>query len=117
MTAFINFEVEEDVDYTYQFTWEDPSTNLPIDITNFTASLQAKENFTDTLALIDLSTTAGTIVLGGATGNINITIAATVTKNVTWSQLFYDLYLIDPVGIKFKVSKGFITLIDGVTKP
>lgn len=115
MTQGVNIEIEEDTDYSCQFTWLNPSTNLPISLVGYTAFMKARVNHEDTTAVLDLSSAGGTIVLGGTAGTVTVNIASTLTKNVLWTRAFYDLYVVSGAGVKYKIAKGFVVIMDGVT--
>lgn len=68
--------------HLYQYATFSESTVLkdidgtPIDLTGFSAFMQIRRDRDDSLALYDLSTTDGTIVLGGTAGTIAFAIPA-----------------------------------------
>jgi hypothetical protein len=111
----LNIELEEKTDEVVRIVYRDETTNLPVDITGYSAELQLRYNFGDQVNLIDqLTTAAGTIVLGGQTGAIDLIFKPTDTDQssaqLAWSRAAYDLVLIDPAGKRKKLVKGFITI-------
>lgn len=77
--------------------WQD--TQLPIDLTGWGAKLGGKRNPNQTALDIDLSTTGGTITLGGVTGIV--TIIAPIATTRTWP--------IGDVSIQFEFTEGAVT--------
>lgn len=110
-TPLINIEVEENTDYNLQITYVDPSTNLPIDITNYTAEIVVERNIGDIGEIALFSTDNGDIVLTGAGGLLTITIPAVTTLGMGQSIGFYNLFITSSLGLgaRTKICKGFFT--------
>lgn len=77
--------------------WKD--TQLPVNLTGWGAKLGGKRNINQSALDIDLSTTGGTITLGGATGIV--TISAPVATTRTWP--------IGDVLMQFEFTEGAVT--------
>lgn len=109
-----NIEIEETMDYTLSLTYRDETTNLPVDLTGYSAELELRPNFGSPSSLLTLSTDNGRIVLGGDSGAIDATFLPIDTDQsqlyTAWSRAAYDLVLTDPTGKKKKILKGFITI-------
>lgn len=113
-----HFEISEGTDFTQSFLYGDPCSGLPNDLTNFTADFKAKQNnngtydgFNNPNVVLNLFAPNGGIVLGGATGLVTITIAASLTTALTWNQAVYNLVLIDPTGKRIPFMSGFLTIL------
>lgn len=114
-------EIDQYATNNIQLKWIDPSTNLPRNLTGYSALMQIKTQPDNLDAVLELSTANGKIVLGGVLGTINITISHSDTdftppNSLPWYNGFYDLYLTntgDSTVTKF--SYGLITLLKGVT--
>lgn len=116
LTPNINIEVEEGTDYFLQITYNDPSTGLPVDITNYSAELFVDVLMGDAGSKLTLSTVGGQIVLTGAGGIINLAIPGSSTIGFGQFMGPYNLYLISPTPdfVRTKLSKGFFTVIQSV---
>lgn len=115
----INIEIEEGVDYTLSLTYRDDTTNLPIDLTGYSAALQIKYPVGDLVTLLSLDSDNG-ISLGGINGTVDINITADQTLNrvYDWAFGFYDLILTEPAPSNklIKLVKGMVTIIPGITQ-
>lgn len=80
--------------------------NLPVDITGYSAQMQVRQ-FTDSVSPLTTASTAnGKIVLNGALGKINITLAATETATFPVNNYIYSLQLTSPGGIVTELLNG-----------
>lgn len=111
----INIEIEEKIPYVLSLTYRDETTNLPIDITGYSAILQIRSAFGSPYVLLELTSAVdGGIVLGGSSGFIDVTIPDTATdlsiQPTGWVKGVYDLVIIEPSGKRIKLAKGFVTI-------
>jgi hypothetical protein len=110
----LNIELEEKVDYTLSITYRDDLTNLPIDITGWSALLEIRNTFGGDLLLETLSSGNGRIAMGGATGALDIIFVPSDTdaaaQTSAWTRGAYDLILTDTGGKKVKILKGFVSI-------
>lgn len=111
-----NFTVKQRAVIDELFTWVDESTGLPVDLTGWTARLQARVNVDDDAAVMDLSSTAGTIVLGGTFGTIRLFADAIYTGTLDFERANYDLFLLPPNGARERLLKGVVTFEKAVTR-
>lgn len=81
-------------------------SGAPVNITGWTAKLGGKRNINQTALDIDLSTTGGTITIGGVTGVITITGAPATTR----------LWPIGDILIQFELIEGgaVVTYLVGI---
>jgi len=115
-------EIIQGTDYSQSFVYRDPCTELPNDLTNFTADFKVKINGNGTYdgqsnpdTVLELNTTnIGGITLGGTNGLITITITNDLVEAVTWNRGVYNLILIDPNGKKIPFLSGFVTIVPSV---
>jgi len=114
----INIEIEEKTDYTLSITFRDDTTNLPVDLSGYTADLQVRGLFGSPYILLELTQASG-IVLGGVTGNIDINFTPAMTdmsqQVAGWDRAAYDLVLTNLAGKKIKILKGFVTILRSAT--
>jgi hypothetical protein len=100
--------------FSKNLTWKDSAGN-PIDLTGYTAAMQAREKVTDTTTFIDIDTDAG-ITLGGALGTIDIVLTAATTAAITVKGGDFDLKLIPASGEAGRLVYGTITVSPEVTR-
>jgi len=121
-----HIEVDEGTDYAQVFTMTDNSTGLPQDLTGYTARMDVKGLGYNSQSSVIIpitydsttSTSARGIVLGGVEGTISIVIPAEDNLVGTWyggTTGTYDIFLIDPTGIRSKFIKGFFTIKPSTT--
>lgn len=88
-----NLKVELGATFRQKITWSDKNS-VPINLTGYTGRMQVRKKIDDPIALIDLTTENGGIVLGGTLGTIEIVITDLQTADL--SNGVYDLELIGP---------------------
>lgn len=112
----LHIEVAQETDWVYMFTFLDPSTNLPVDLTGGRAEMQFRRTYTgnnDNTVVYNLtSDPGGGITLGGTTGTIAIHLpyAKTQGQNIVVLQGVYSLVLISPDSYRMQYAKGFVTI-------
>lgn len=106
--------VYQGASFQEQFTWEDE--NGPIDLTGYTARMQARENYIlSAPVFLDLTTENGGIALGEAAGTITLFIGAQDTAGITAGDGFYDLELQSASGIVYRLLQGNMYVSNEVT--
>lgn len=88
----LDITIEQGATFVMNLTWKNPAGS-PVNLTGYTAKMQARLKYSDTAALVTFSTTDGTITLGGAAGTVAVSGLATmsgITKPVIG---VYDLEL------------------------
>lgn len=108
----LNIDLEEATDSTVRITYTDDTTNLPVDVTGFKAILEIRPTFGSDVILDTFTDTSG-ITLGGQSGTVDILFTSSDTTYgygvYDWSRAAYDLVLVDTLGKKKKLLKGFVT--------
>ena len=64
MAASYDITIAQGAELQHNLIWKD-SAGVPIDLTGYTAKMQVRQRYASDDAVLSLSTTAGTIVLGG----------------------------------------------------
>lgn len=110
-----DIELDTSASWTHTFTWLDPSTTLPINLTGFTAKMQIRWAYGDPAVQLELTSANGGIVLGGVNGTITLVITDIQTTALATGLIrtrgLYDLFLIDPSTSPHTVTKyteGFV---------
>lgn len=108
-----NLTIEQKTTFRKKLTYRD-KLKKPINLTGYGARMQIRDA---TGALIaDLSTQNSKIVLGGASGTIELVISAAETTLMTFTTALYDLKLIAPSGDEIRLLQGKVTLSVGQTQ-
>lgn len=115
MAANYNITIEQGATFQFNLIWKDSSGN-PIDLTGYTAKMQVRQRYSSEDAALTMSTEAGTIVLGGAAGTINITGPAVDTATITIKQGVYDVELTSAGGIVTRLIEGCVAVSPEVTR-
>lgn len=118
-----NFTVEQGTTMNIPLAWKDAS-NIAINITGYTARMQAREGVGTTTILHEWTTENAGIVIDGPTGGITLKATATITAGWNWPipsgstspKAKYDLELISATGVVTRLLKGEITLDLEVTR-
>lgn len=110
----LNFTIEQGATFNLLLTWEIDGT--PVNITNWTARLQARVDVEDSEVILSLTTANGGITLGGAAGTISLDQTATQTTLLPAGTYVYDLELISAVGAVTRLVQGELNISPEVTR-
>ena len=86
-----DFTIITGTDFAPSLTWLD-SSGQPVNLTGWSAHMKVR-GWPTSVLLADISTTAGTIGLGGSAGTITLRIAASVTSVIPAGVAKYDLFM------------------------
>lgn len=87
----LDFTIEQGATFNLLLTWQ--INNVPVNLTGYTARLQARIDVDETDTILSLTTGAG-ITLGGAAGTISLDQTGTQTAILPAGTYVYDLELI-----------------------
>jgi hypothetical protein len=108
--------IEQGATFQLSITWKDADDN-PIDLTGYTARMQVRRRHrAEDPALLSLTTENGAITLGGAAGTISIVASATSTDDLPAKPCVYDIELISPGSIVYRVLEGAADVTPEVTR-
>ncbi len=94
-----------------------PSSDyIAINLTGWTARMQARRKIDDPDALFTLTTENGGIVLGGIGGTVDIVMDAVETSGFDWKNGVWDLELVAPGGSVTRLAEGSISVSPEVTR-
>lgn len=113
--AKANLQINQGATFRHKFTWKD-GKGRAINLTGYTARLQAREAIESDIAVITLTTENGGIVLGGTVGTIQLYMSDEDTTLITAKKLIYDLELEAPGGDVVRPIGGFINVSFEVTR-
>lgn len=111
----LDFTIEQGATFNLLLTWE--INNVAVDLTNYTARLQARVDVEDTETVLSLTTDAGGgITLGGVAGTISLDRTATQTALLPNGEYVYDLELLAGSGTVTRLVQGQLTISAEVTR-
>ena len=110
-----DFTIEQGATFNRKLTWTNKN-KTPINLTGYTAKMQVRKNPSDSVVLIELSTSNGRIAITGLTGAIELTISATDTTAITWKGGVFSLELTSPGGVVTRLLEGTVTVSPEITR-
>lgn len=84
-------EVGATLDRTFEYK---DNAGAAINLTGYTARMQVRDKADATVAILDLKSTSGTIVLGGAAGTVRLLMPEAQMRAITVTEGVYDLDLV-----------------------
>ena len=117
-TSILNFSIDAGTTYYLEAEYLDNITNLPNDLTGYTAVLDVRYSYGDARILLSLSTFNGRILLD-TLGNIMVSFLPEDTNPslqtpYAWTNGVYNLVLTDPNGVVIKLLSGIINVLGTV---
>jgi hypothetical protein len=113
MAGAYNFTIEQGATFNLLMTWR--IDNVAVNLTGYTARLQARIDVDETDTILSLTTGAG-ITLGGAAGTITLDQTATQTALLPKGEYVYDLELQSSGGIVTRLLQGELNISAEVTR-
>lgn len=113
--AVYDFTIEQGATHRMIFRWED-SNGVPINLSGYTAHMQARKGYNSSDVLLDASTANGMITMTPATGEVLIVLPESVTSTFKWSQALYDIELTSSDGTVTRLLQGSINISREVTR-
>ena len=113
--AIYNFIIEQGTTVRRVFRLKD-STNLPLNLTDYKARLQARWSIASPDVLLDATTENGKLVIDPLGGMVSLVLTASDSAALVWRKAKYDLELENPAGDIFRLIKGEIVIDKEVTR-
>lgn len=113
MAGAYNFTIEQGATFNLLMTWK--IDNVAVNLTGYTARLQARIDVDETETILSLTTGAG-ITLGGAAGTITLDQTATQTALLPKGEYVYDLELQSSGGVVTRLLQGELNISAEVTR-
>ena len=110
----LDFLMPKGSTFSRTLTWK--VSGSAVNLTNYTARMQARTSHISGTAVLTLTTENGKITLGGAAGTITLRLTATETAAITQQSLAYDLELVSAGGVVTRLVEGQIVLTPEVTR-
>lgn len=109
-----NISCEQGATLTLVFEWTD-EVGTSINLTGFTAKMQARASLTSPTAALEASTANGMIVIDPLIGRITLTLEASATALLTSEKYVYDLEMYNATEVT-RLLQGIINVDRGVTQ-
>jgi hypothetical protein len=109
----LDFTIEQGATFNLLMTWK--IDDVAVNLTGYTARLQARVDVEDTETVLSLTTGSG-ITLGGALGTISLDRTATQTAVLPTGEFVYDLELQSGGGVVTRLVQGQLTISAEVTR-
>jgi hypothetical protein len=108
--------IEQGANFKRSLIWKDKNA-APVDITGYSAKMSIRQRKSDSGALLTIRHNGSNpeIILGGATGTIDIDILASKTDVLTFKWGYYDLELTDGSSNVTRLLEGRVRLSKQVT--
>ena len=113
MAGSYDFTIEQGATFNLLMTWN--INSVLVNLTGYTARLQARVDVEDTETVLSLTTGAG-ITLGGAAGTISLDQTATQTALLPGGEYVYDLELQSSGGEVTRLLQGELNISAEVTR-
>lgn len=110
----LNLTLSQGATWTVSLTYNDGEGN-PVDLTDYTARMQARESYTSATTVLDIDSSDG-ITLGGTAGSIQINVNATTTAAIGAAQYVYDMELVSNSGEVTRLIEGTLVVTPEVTR-
>lgn len=110
-----DFTIYQGATFSRVLTWKDQE-DTPIDLSGYTARLQARESQDAEEPFLSLTTENGGIALGGAAGTVTLSIADGDTADIAEASGVYDLELESAGGTVTRLLQGKILISKEVTR-
>lgn len=111
----LNIEVDKGSTFRNTVTWRvgDSEANAqPVDLTGATARLMVRASVNDATVLHEMNDVDGSIILGGATGEIELLITAPISTGFNFTNGVYGLEITASSGDVTRLLRGTFTAFD-----
>lgn len=110
-----NLKIEQGATFRFDITYRD-SAGVPINLTNHIVRMQVRPIVSSPTILVNASTTNGKIVVTPLDGRIVVTLSATETAALNFSNARYDLEIEAPNSVVTRLVEGSVVLSPEVTR-
>jgi hypothetical protein len=110
----LDLSIEQGATYNLVLTWQVNGT--AVNLTNYTARLQARVDVEDTETVLSMTTGGGGITLGGVAGTITLDQSAAQTTLLPAGTYIYDLEMVAGSGTVTRLVQGELVVSAEVTR-
>lgn len=114
--AKLKFTIYQGATFRKRLAWKAGKPSVAVDLTGCTARMQVRAEVESAAVLLSLTTTNGGIVLGGATGTVDLYVSDEDTAAITWGGGVWDLEIEHPAGEVTRLAQGSISVSPEVTR-
>ncbi len=111
----LDFVIEQGATFHRVLTWQD-ADETPINLTGFTARMQARTHLSSEEPFLELTTENNRITINGAEGKITLEVDAETTDALNLSGGIYDLEVESSAGDVTRLLQGRIIVERSVTR-
>lgn len=119
MIETVNLTIHQGEPYGVEMRFFDKN-GTPVDLTGYTARMEARERVADEETKFSWSTDTGELVIDGDEGRLTFAVSQDAVNALSTDNLMhiwvYDLFLDDPSGRSRKACKGTVTIDPRVTR-
>jgi hypothetical protein len=115
MAGQYDITIDQGATWTLALTYKD-GEGAVVDLSGYTAKMQIRPFARSSKVILERSTEAETIVLGGAAGTVSVTATAAETGALKPGVGVYDLELYSPIATTIRLLQGDVTISAGVTR-
>lgn len=112
--GYLNLTFSQGATWKLSLTYTN-SQGSPIDLTNYTARMQARVSYDSTAVALNLTNGTG-ITLGGTAGTVNLLVPASTTAAIGAAQYVYDMELVSNSGEVTRLIEGTLVVTPEVTR-
>ena len=110
-----NITIEQGSTFVLTIIYKD-SAGAVVNITGYSARMQARVRKASETPFLDIDSAGGEIVITGASGQLVITVSATVTAAITATYGVYDIEIEDGSGVVTRILEGEVAVSSEVTR-
>jgi hypothetical protein len=116
LSAKYNLVCEQATTFNFQFVIQDENNGVvtPWNLTGYTATMTVRPFVGSSTTTLVASTSNSRITLGGATGRVTVTVASSVTEDLTPARYSFDL-VVNSGGTITRILEGKFVVTGGVT--
>lgn len=111
----LDLDLYQGATFSYVLTWRTGSPSAAVNLTSYTARMQARTSPDASSPVLSLTTGNG-ITLGGSAGTITLSRSAAQTAALPAGRYLYDLELESAGGVVTRLVEGVLTIWPEVTK-
>lgn len=111
-----NLYIDQGADVEIPITVYNPDGVTPVDLTGYTARMQAREKIDDDDPFLELTTANSRITIDGPAGLVTLIFPAATTAALTKYSGFYDLELVNGAGKVERLIYGTFVIRREVTR-
>jgi len=115
VAATYNFTIDQGTTVSIQWAYK-TAAGAVIDLTNYTARLQARPTVSSSITVMDCTTANGQLTVTGATGVVTLALTAVESAALDFNSAVYDLEIVSPAGAVIRLVQGTVTLSREVTR-